>query len=89
MATAKKYGPKQATKAIKEGMNGNYAYFTNNGDSKLRDKLKSAVSPEQIILFLNKTIENNDNTINYDVVIFNFIQSLVDTPTMENSVQRL
>ena len=89
MATAKKYGTKQATMAIKEGMNGNYSYFTNNGTSKLRDKLKSVVSPEQIVLFLNRTITDPDKTINYDVVIFNFIQSLVDTPTMENSVQRL
>lgn len=89
MATAKKYGVKQATHAIKEGLNGNYSYFTNNGNYKLRDKLKSVVTPEQMIQYLNRTIANPENTINYDVVIFNFVQSLVDTPTMENSVQRL
>ena len=89
MATVKKYGVNQATKAIKESINGNYSYFTNNGDYKLRDRLKTSVPPTQILSFINRTIGDTEKTINYDVAIFDFVQSLIDAPTIENNVQRL
>ena len=86
--TAKKYDVNQAAKAVKAGMNGNFEYFT-NGPKKLRDRLSSFVRPDEIIRFINDLIPNNEHTVNFDIVIYNFIESLIGNKEREKNVQRL
>lgn len=80
--TYKKYGYKQLYRAVIEGTNGNYNYFT-NGNNGYRDYLKHNVSPHAILNYCGTAIQmyNNGETSNdiineYCSVISGYVMDL-------------
>ncbi len=80
--TARKY-PQNLKRAIKEALNGNLNYFTN--DAHARDGLKKYVSPEQVWMFLVEKAKS----VGYDVNLNEetLINLYLDTFYQENSYQ--
>ena len=70
-ATAKKYGQIQLIEALKNGMNGDYSYFTNDGNNLFRDNLIKYVDVESFRQYaaslLDKMNVYGDNKNNNDV----------------------